>query len=315
MKPVFKWIPLVVAVGLVVSGCGRDGYYYDRNDEYRSAQMSEPLELPDSRRKSDYQDAMPVPSVSNDFAAEHDFEAPRPQPLAGGESEDAPYVELREAGSDRWLLVNAAPGSVWPQLQSFVESRGLQATQLDASRGRIATSQADFRIRQGLRNNTSEVRCSGPAATDGQCLAALRGYLDSSGAQAQGVSLAAQKLSQEQRVRLQHQDGRWQLLLALDMQRAWSELHYQLENNFAGDGRELVDQNRSAGEFLIDYKPRDSEGGWFDWFGSDQPRRYRLSVAPAANDQTRVTVAAGDDRALEDGEAREVLDALAATLR
>ena len=37
MKPVLKWMPLVLCSSLVLSGCGlfQDGYYYDRNDEYQ----------------------------------------------------------------------------------------------------------------------------------------------------------------------------------------------------------------------------------------------------------------------------------------
>lgn len=315
MNPVFTWMPLIVAAAVALSGCGRDGYYYDRSAEYQAAEMSQPLELPDARRSSRYQNAMPVPDASNDFVAEGDFEVPRPQPLAGSRDDDLPYVELREAGGDRWLLVNASPGGVWPQLQGFVESRGLTVTSLDASQGRIVTRQADFRVRQGLRNGTSEVRCSAPDAA-GQCLTALQGYLDSRSEQASGVSLAAQSLAQEERVRLLKRDGRWQLQLALGIDRAWSELHYQLSNNFTGEGRKLVDQNRSAGDFLVDYTPREDDSGWFDWFGGDaQSRRYRLHVASAGDGESRVTVAAADDRALTDSEARTVLDALASTLR
>ncbi|WP_136068493.1 outer membrane protein assembly factor BamC [Modicisalibacter radicis] len=315
MNPVFTWMPLIVAAAVALSGCGRDGYYYDRSDEYQAADMSQPLELPDSRRSSRYQDAMPVPDASNDFVAEGDFEVPRPQPLAGSRDEELPYVELREAGGDRWLLVNTSPGGVWPQLQGFVESRGLTIASMDASQGRIATEEADFRVRQGLRSGTSEVRCSAADAA-GQCLTALQGYLDSRSEQAGGVSLAAQSLSQEERVRLLKRDDRWQLQLALGIDRAWSELHYQLSNNFTGEGRKLVDQNRSAGDFLVDYTPREDDGGWFDWFGDDaEPRRYRLHVAPAGAGESRVTVAAADDRALADSEARAVLDALASTLR
>ncbi len=315
MNPVFTWMPLIVAAAVALSGCGRDGYYYDRSDEYQAAEMSQPLELPDARNSSRYQDAMPVPEASNDFVVEGDFEVPRPQPLAGSRDENLPYVELREAGSDRWLLVNAAPGGVWPQLQGFVESRGLTTTSLDASQGRIVTDEADFRVRQGLRSGTSEVRCNAPG-TAGQCLTALQGYLDSRSAQAGGVSLAAQSLSQEERVRLLKRDDRWQLQLALGIDRAWSELHYQLTNNFTSEGRKLVDQNRSAGDFLIDYTPRNEDGGWFGWFGGDaETRRYRLHVAPAGAGESQVTVEATDGESLADSEARAVLDALASTLR
>lgn len=324
MNPASKLLPLTVVVALLASGCARDGYYYDRNEEYRDARMTEPLDLPESRQPGRYQDAMPVPSASSDFLASDDeFEAPRPLALATGRQEEDAFVEMRDAGADRWLLVNAAPANVWPRLQGFVEQRGLQVTALDPASGRIETDQAVLRVRQGLRGNTSEVRCENVAATAGapapydQCLTALNSYLTSMGAQEQSVSLAAQNLSRNDRVRLENQAGEWQLLLSLGLDRAWSELHYQLENSFDSETRQLVDQNRSTGEFLVDYAPRDADrGGFLGFFEGDAPvRRYRLQVDNAGPESTRVTVAPTDGEPLSSAESRELLDALATALR
>lgn len=318
MKPVFKWMPLAVATALIISGCGRDGYFYDRNEEYRSAEMSEPLRLPETRERRRYQDSMPVPQANSDYLAEGDFDAPRPEPLSVGDQEEGRFVELREAGNDRWLLVSAAPASVWPQLQGFVENHGLQVTALDAENGRIETAQAELRVRQGLRGNTSEVRCEGPAAASGQCLRALQGYLSNSAEeQERSVSLAAQNLARDDRVRLENRQGEWQLWLALDFERAWSEIYYQLESRFDEDGKRLLDQNRSAGEFRVEYTASSTAGGGFlGLFGGDaEPREYRLMVASAGQGSTQVRVIPSDGGPLADGEARDVLDALAATLR
>lgn len=317
MRPLFKWMPLAVAVALVVSGCGGDGYYYNRNEEYRSAEMTEPLDLPETRAERRYQNAMPVPDANSDFLASGEFEVPRPQSLAVSVQSDQRFVELREAGNDRWLLVSAAPASVWPQLQGFVEDHGLEVTALDAASGRIETTQAVLRVRQGLRGNTSEVRCEGPAAANGQCLRALQGYLGAVEEDERSVSLAAQNLSRTDRVRLENRQGEWQLWLALDFERAWSELLYQLDNSFEDEGQQLLDQNRSAGEFLVEYTPNgDDDGGFFGWFGGDaEPQQYRLLIVDAGQNSTRVSVASADDTPLADGEARELLDTLAATLR
>lgn len=324
MNPASKLIPLTVVVALLASGCARDGYYYDRNEEYRNARMTEPLNLPESRQPGRYQDAMPVPRANSDFlASSEEFDAPRPQPLAASRQGEEAFVEMREAGADRWLLVNAAPASVWPRLQGFVEQRGLEVTTLDPANGRIETDQAVLRVRQGLRGNTSEVRCENLAASAGaasaydQCLAALNGYLTSMGAQDQSVSLAAQTLSRNDRVRLENQAGEWYLLLSLGFDRAWSELHYQLENSFDSETRQLVDQNRSTGELLVDYAPRNADrGGFLGFFEGDAPvRRYRLQVESAGPESTRVNVAPADGEPLSNGEARELLDALATALR
>ena len=85
MKPVLKWMPLVLCSSLVLSGCGlfQDGYYYDRNDEYQNAKMTQPLDLPASRNQVRYQDSMPVPQADSDFASTEAMDdAPRPQPAA-----------------------------------------------------------------------------------------------------------------------------------------------------------------------------------------------------------------------------------------
>lgn len=317
MNPVFKWMPLILATALVVSGCGRSGYYYDRNDEYRDAHLTQPLTLPDTRQLNRYQDAMPVPPASSDFLAQGDFDAPRPQPLTGGNQSEQKFVEQREAGADRWLLVNTAPAAIWPRLQAFVAQRGLETRALNAAQGRIETDQATLSVRQGLRGNTSEVRCeTAMAADEPQCLSALNSYLTSYAQEQQSVSLAAQNLSRDDRVRLENAGGAWQLLMALGFDRAWSELFYQLENNFDGKGNKLIDQNRSTGEFLVEYTPRDEGGGFFGLFSGDaEPQQYRLLVDEASPGRTRVRVAATDDESLNGSDVRELLDTLAATLR
>ncbi|GAB2802051.1 outer membrane protein assembly factor BamC [Halomonas shantousis] len=318
MTPMLKWMPLIVGVSLALGGCGRSGYYYDRNSEYTQAEMVEPLQLPDVRDPTRYQDAMPVPEANSDYLAAEDFDAPRPEPLAARRDTSEAFVEVREAGDDHWLLVNAAPGSVWPRLQRFVNDHGLEVTGLDAANGRIETAQGALSVRQGLRAGTSEVRCQTATDAATQCLNALKGYLAANDEAESGVSLAAQTLSRNDRVRLENHDGQWQLQIALDFERAWSELYYQLQNAFDSDNQRLVDQNRSAGEFLVEYVPREARSSGF--FGSlfgggAEPRQYRLQVTAAGQNMTTVSVAGADGDRVASGEARELLDSVASTLR
>ncbi|MBZ5876879.1 outer membrane protein assembly factor BamC [Chromohalobacter israelensis] len=316
MNPVLKWMPLIIGATLVVSGCSRSGYYYDRNDEYINAEMVEPLTLPDSRNAAKYQNAMPVPDASSDFvAADGDFEAPRPRPLASSRDGETSFVESREAGQERWLVVNASPGGVWPLLQGFASAQGLQVESADVGRGRLETDQGTLSVRQGLRAGASEVRCEG-SANEVQCLDALQRYLSANAGSQAGVSLAAQPLASDERVRLSNHDGEWQLDLSLNLERAWSELRYQLENDFETERGTLIDQNRSAGQFVVEYASRDDDGGWFDWFGGDDAaKRYRLDVSAAAENTTQVRVSGENGGDVPSSEARELLDAVAATLR
>jgi len=319
MKPVLKWMPLIIGATLVVSGCSRSGFYYDRNTEYVDAEMVEPVTLPDSRDPSRYQNAMPVPDAESDFASmDEEFDVPRPRPLASGQAADAAFVESREAGDERWLVVNAAPGGVWPMLQGFVSAQGANIESADADSGRLETGLGTLRVLQGLRSGTSEVRCE-DSANEVRCLDALQRYLSANAGDQAGVSLAAQPLASDDRVRLVNQDGEWQLELALNLERAWPELRYQLENNFEDERGTLVDQNRSAGQFVIEYTPREDDAGWFDWFdwfgGDKTKQRYRLDVSATDQNTTRVSVSGEDGGEVAPGAAREVLDAVAATLR
>lgn len=316
MKPILKWMPLMLCSSLALSGCGlfQDGYYYDRNDEYQNAEMTQPLELPASRNQVRYQDSMPVPQADSDFSTSDVVDdAPRPQPLASGQSDEQAYVEMREAGSERWLLVDAAPASVWPRLQGFAVDHGVNPTAINAASGRIDTAQGSLSLRQGLRSGTSEVRCD--IGTSAQCLSSVKAYLEANNTDS-GVSLAAQPLDQSERVKLRNRSDGWELDLALDRERAWSELYYQLQNGFDADRLTVTDQNRSAGQFFIDYLPLDAEGGgWFSWFESDpQPNHYRLQLDSTAGN-TVVTVADPEGQPIDSAAARELLDAIASTLR
>ncbi|KAA0019667.1 outer membrane protein assembly factor BamC [Salinicola corii] len=317
MKPILKWMPLMLCSSLALSGCGlfQDGYYYDRNVEYQKAEMAKPLELPASSNQVRYQDSMPVPEADSDFSASDAIDdAPRPQPLASGQGDDQPYAEMRQAGSEHWLLVDAAPASVWPRLQGFAVDHGVNPTAINAAGGRIETAQGSVSLRQGLRSGTSEVRCD--IGSSAQCLSSIKAYLDNNHTADSGVSLAAQPLDQSERVKLRNRGGNWELDLALDGERAWSELYYQLQNGFDDNRLTVTDQNRSAGQFFIDYLPLDADdGGWFNWFGSDpQPNRYRLQLDSNAGNSV-VTVTGSDGQPIEPAAARELLDAIASTLR
>ena len=148
----------------------------------------------------------------------------------------------------------------------------------------------------------------------GSCLNALRGYLAASPADS-GVSLAAQSLSRDDRVRLEGRDGTWQIDLALDTERSWAELLYQLQKNFNTDYQKLVDQNRSRGEFMVNYIPReDRDGGWLGIGGDGEPLPMVLTLR-GEQDHTLVTAKRADGEETTPALARELLDAVASTLR
>ncbi|WP_106477516.1 outer membrane protein assembly factor BamC [Phytohalomonas tamaricis] len=307
-----RWVA-VTPMLILLAGCGNSGYYYDRNAEYDDAKVVDPLTLPETRNTLNYQDAMPVPPANNGFIKQDgSFEPPRPQALGSG-SEEQPFVETRESGAQRWLIVNAAPASVWPRLQEFVTQNGYTVQSIDGDNGQISTDAGMLAVRQGLRNNTSEVYCLQGNQVASECLQSLQQYLASSAPEG-GVSLVAQRLSRNDRIHLQSQHGNWRLAIELDFQRAWSELAYQLERNFNNDDRKLVDQNQSERVFRVNYKAKDSGSGWWI-FGSDgEAKPYQLVVTPAG-DSVFVTVTDDQGNAVDQKTSRELLDAVATTLR
>ncbi|MEQ5800968.1 lipoprotein, NlpB [Halomonas sp. H10-9-1] len=254
MNSALKWLPLAALVAL--AGCARDdGYYHDRNIDYADARQAVPLVLPEGRDSQRYRDVMPVPDVAGGFHAGGDgFEAPAPQPLGAGRIE-RDFVEPRRVGGDAWLVVAAAPESVWPQLEGFARSRGLGVVESDSSRGVLETQQGRLSVRQGLRAGDSEVRCDQSGRPVGACLEALEQYLGARSAAASGsASLQAQRLAGNERLRLTQVGGEWVVEVPLDIERTWAELEYQLRRDFTiEERRQLLDSDAADFAFLISY--------------------------------------------------------------
>ncbi|OHV13442.1 outer membrane protein assembly factor BamC [Kushneria phosphatilytica] len=310
MRSQYRWVMTVPLMALM-AGCS-GGYYYDRNAEYKAAEMSPPLELPAQRNQRLYQNAMPVPDASNDFMASDDFEAPRPQSMSSRQSRQ--FVESRQAQGQHWLVVNAAPGAIWPRLQSFVTQQGYQVSSVNGNEGRIVTDAGTLSVRQGLRNNSSEVYCQQQDAPNERCLNALTGFLNQQAPEG-GVSMVAQNLSRNDRVRLENRGGNWQLAVALDFPRAWSEFSYQLHNNFANDDRKFVDEDRSQRVFMVRYRPAGDGGSWIPFMGGKPDLKpYRLMIDPEG-DSVHMTVTDPQGGKVDPKVARSLLDAVASTLR
>ncbi|MCK2184753.1 outer membrane protein assembly factor BamC [Halomonas getboli] len=318
MSSALKWMPLVATLAL--AGCARDGYYDDRSVDYAEAESSAPLDLPASRDTRRYGDAMPVPEAQGAFIARgEDFRVPPPRAMGAGGSVQAGDVALREAGGQRWLVIGAAPGAVWSELEDFVAERGLTVVEQNPRRGLLVTDQARLRVQPGLQQGTSELRCEQGGSPQQRCLRALQRRFEARGATASASSLAVQRPEDQVRPNLTQSGGEWRLVLPYDVDRTWAELSYQLESDFAVEGRrELVEQDAAARTFLVDYLTLSarSEGVWetLASFGGEDPQRIRLSLAPSGADRTVLTADSADDRELSADDRRELLERLAGLL-
>lgn len=323
MNSALKWMPLAAVIALATAGCAREGFYDDRNIDYVESQRSAPLVLPDSRNEQRYQDAMPVPQAAGDLVDREDgFEAPLPSRLAAGRATERDYVERREVGDDRWLVVGADPGTVWPQLQDFARSRGLSVESQDPDRGVLVTAQGRLSVRQGLRAGDSEVRCEQGGRPEASCLEALEQHFSASSATASAASLRGQRLATEDRLRLAQRDsGEWVVEVPLDIDRVWAELSHQLEADFTVEGRrQLVEQDPERHDFLIEYMTAsERERGFVSIvFSPDvrqSPQTIRLALEADGPERTVLRAINESERRFTEGDARELLERVAGLLR
>ncbi|MDT0501832.1 MULTISPECIES: lipoprotein, NlpB [unclassified Halomonas] len=318
MNSALKWLPLAMLVAL--AGCARDdGYYHDRNIDYADARQAAPLVLPEGRSAERYRDAMPVPETAADFrGSAGDFEAPAPQPLGAGQLQRE-FVESRRVGDDAWLVVGAAPDSVWPQLESFARSRGLEVVASDSSRGVVETRQGRLSVRQGLRAGDSEVRCDQAGRPESACLGALEQYLAARSATAsKTASLQAQRLAGGERLHLVQRGDEWAVEVPLDIDRTWAELDYQLKQEFTvEERRELLEGTPTDYSHRIRYLPLSerSVGFWKGLVTSESPREIRLELEREGPDRTLLRAVNLSERGFSAEDRRELLERVASLLR
>ncbi|MCE8033411.1 lipoprotein, NlpB [Billgrantia tianxiuensis] len=316
-------MPLVALAALATAGCAREGFYDDRNIDYVKAQRSAPLVLPEGRNEQRYRDAMPVPEAQGSLRTGGErFRAPTPERLPAGREVERDFVERREVGNDRWLVVGADPGMVWPQLQDFARARGLQVQASDDARGMLETAQGRLSVRQGLRAGDSEVRCDQNGRPVAACLDALEQHFSARSATASAASLAGQQISREDRLRFEQLDsGEWVVRIPLDIDRVWAELSHQLEADFSVEGRrELLEQNPQQHDFLVNYMTAsERERGMLQIILSpdvrQMPQEIRLVLESSGPERTTLRAVNESERRFTEGDARELLDRVSGLLR
>ena len=320
-----KWIPLAVVAAVTLAGCARDeGFYHDRNLDYVNAKPASPLVLPDTRNTERYRDALPVPEASSQRAQDDVAEVRPPQPLTIG-GVQADYVETREIGDQRWLVVDADPGSVWTQLESFVRQRGMNVQESRASEGVLVTSQAEFRLQSALREGSTEVRCERGGQSMTSCLDAMEDYFANSASSSQTESSSAsswnaQRLDNDESIAIRQEGDAWEIVIPYDADRVWAEIHHYLTQDFdQADERELLTADPDSRAFLVDYLSRELRDRsllqvlmFTDT--SELAQEVRLTVE-SRGDQSMLQAEATGDQPLSENDQRELLERIASYLR
>ncbi|MDR9439381.1 MAG: lipoprotein, NlpB [Halomonas sp.] len=322
MNSALKWMPLVAVIALATAGCGRDGFYHDRNLDYGEAEESAPLVLPDSRNVDRYRDAMPVPEVGGTRSAENGVvEAPLPQALSPGRARERGYVERRAIGDENWLVVGVEPGAAWTELERFARRRGLTVTNSDSRRGILETDQATLSVRPALRSGDSEIHCEQGRATQADCLTALERHFEARSLSSSAASLAAQRPASEPGLRLEQRGEEWLVQIPLDINRTWAELSYQLEQVFTlEERRELLERDPRAHDFLISYmteseRNRNPLEVAFSPDVRQMSQQIRLVLETRGPEQTLLRAVNASERDFHPEDQRELLERVAGLLR
>jgi len=317
-----KWVPLVLAAAVALSGCARDGFYHDRNLDYTEAAPAPPLVLPETRNTQRYRDALPVPQAATQGTRlDEAAEIRPPQSLAIGSGLEPEYVERREVGDQTWLVVAADTGTVWPQLEEFVRSRQLNVLQSSASQGVIVTSQGEIRLQSALRAGSSEVRCESGGQTMASCLDALESHLSARSASVSvSSSWTAQRLTDEQTLQVRQQGEEWEVVIPQPVDRVWAELNHYLELDFAQEGqRDLLASDPSSHEFLVEYmtETERNRNPLQIVFSADvrkMSQEIRLALQPDG-DKTILRAINASERAFSADDQRELLERVSGYLR
>ncbi len=300
-------IKALAAVGLSgwLSGCGvfwgDDAYFRNRDGDYQRADTVEPLKLPDSMRDDELGKLYVIPPiVESEFeniASEEQAQVPRPEPLAANAL--AERVKIQRLGDERWILMNVAPGELWPKVRNFLNTNNLPVAEADISSGLIGSHWVQFKtdlstsdryrvvIDQGVQPDTSEIHVlhqsvpgtvdpdeerdwpnvSTSAEREAWLLDELAAAL-ASDETIGGTSMLAQAIGGEAKSALQVEENEPVMRLRLSNERARATLYHAMRQ----EGFAIYDSNTDKGIYYLHYQPvePEEERGWLSrLFGGD----------------------------------------------
>ena len=317
-----QWLALFLLPALtLLHGCGwmfgDEGMFRDRSDDYRRARSLEPLQIPREFDEEAIDDSFNIPRIGDETALQGEFVLPQPEPLDENVQQES--VTIQKLGEDRWILVESAPGQIWPRIRGFLNNLRLPVARADAVSGIIETGWLQpavegalreryrFRIEQGVQRGTSEVyvlqadlragedgwpRDSSNPEREDLMVRELAQYFADSAAASTVSMLAQQAIEASGKAFLRtDEQGRGFIWLQLPFDRAWASLGSGLEKA----GFALKDWDRSKGTYWVEYQPpRDEdeeEEGFFasllSWGDDDEvaPEPYLVHMRELQGDK------------------------------
>ncbi len=277
-----------------ISACswlfGDEGTFRDRSNDYRKATVEAPLELPEGMDSESIDDSYAIPRISDRTTLDDEFEVPTPEPLSDDVSRDS--VRINTLGDDRWILVDGAPGEVWPRLRGFLSLNQLAVQRADAVSGIIETAWLQpsgedalreryrLRIDQGVQRGTSEVYVLQADIRSGDenwpeqsnngerekiMTQELAQYLADSSAAAAVSMLAQQAIDSSGKITLEEDaNENVYINLTLPFSRAWASVGKALQKS----GYKIDDLNRSEQVYYVNFSEvteEEEDDGMFSW--------------------------------------------------
>ena len=342
-----KYLAVAALSVLCLNGCSLFGdTFRNRNDDYQRAQENAELSLPEIASKSAISELYPIPAIPDDSVVPGKFQAPRPQrtSLAAFEKQ----VKIQTLDGNSWILVQASPDRVWPEIRNVLTRNGILIESQNAVAGIVETVWVNYKededkshryrvkVEPGVQFSTTEVsvlhnstgkgdeRITEWLATSNDMARekelrtllaeALAGDIGSS-----SVSLLAQTIGGEAKVETISPAGQQpHILIKLDFARAWASVSYSLDDKDGQGEFSVVDQDRSAGLFYAHHKEKNEKGGWFGWFDSsdkEQSRRVDYHITTTEVDRgVEVRITNPDGTLLEPEEALRLLKEIRSNL-
>ena len=121
----------------------------EKDAAYKSSKSAPPLEVPPDLSSATLNDTMVVPSLASGSATYSAYVNGNQvaSVAVGGVLPQLDGVRVERAGSERWLVVDVAPGVVWPKLRDFWLSQGFLIEMEDPSIGIMETDWAEKQTR------------------------------------------------------------------------------------------------------------------------------------------------------------------------
>jgi len=171
-----SYLPLFALACLLLSSCGlinrEEGMFRDRDKDYLKAGSLEPIKLPADVKSRPLEPSYPIPKVNalDDFGEPvnlQGYEVPLPEVAS---SDEAGFgVKIQSLHDRRWIFVGTSPSQVWPRVQSFLSSSGVDVSSADADAGLIESTWMQFKdepdsktrfrlmLEKGVHADTTEI--------------------------------------------------------------------------------------------------------------------------------------------------------------